>query len=295
MAEFKNSLPLRGGSMWSLSKNSKQIALEHSQMQSVILQRTAELQNLSQRLLKVQDEERRKLSRDLHDSTGQTLAALKISISFLQEHCKKDPSVTALFSDVTHFADQAIEEIRTMSYLLHPPLLDEVGFACAAEWYVEGFAKRSGVAVSLDIAPDHERLPMSMEIALFRVLQESLTNVHRHSGAGQVTVSFRRQFEQVILEVRDDGCGIPAERLVRLREASAETGVGLAGMRERMHELDGTLEMESDGHGTTMRAIVPLFAMSRPGQLEALESASAAPTEITNPASFLISQSQTCQ
>jgi signal transduction histidine kinase len=281
--------------MWSLSKNSKQIALEHSQMQSVILQRTAELQNLSQRLLKVQDEERRKLSRDLHDSTGQTLAALKISISFLQEHCKKDPSVTALFSDVTHLADQAIEEIRTMSYLLHPPLLDEVGFACAAEWYVEGFAKRSGVAVSLDIAPDHERLPMSMEIALFRVLQESLTNVHRHSGVGQVTVSFRRQFEQVILEVGDDGCGIPAERLVRLREASAETGVGLAGMRERMHELDGTLEMESGGHGTIMRAIVPLFAMSRPGQLEALESASAAPTEITNPASFLISQSQTCQ
>jgi len=281
--------------MWSLSKNSKQIALEHSQMQSVILQRTAELQNLSQRLLKVQDEERRKLSRDLHDSTGQTLAALKISISFLQEHCKKDPSVTALFSDVTHLADQAIEEIRTMSYLLHPPLLDEVGFACAAEWYVEGFAKRSGVAVSLDIAPDHERLPMSMEIALFRVLQESLTNVHRHSGAGQVTVSFRRQFEQVILEVRDDGCGIPAERLLRLREASAETGVGLAGMRERMHELDGTLEMESDGHGATMRAIVPLFATSRPGSLGALESASSAPTEITDPMSFLIAHSQTCQ
>jgi signal transduction histidine kinase len=136
---------------------------------------------------------------------------------------------------------------------------------------------------------------MSMEIALFRVLQESLTNVHRHSGAGQVTVSFRRQFEQVILEVRDDGCGIPAERLLRLREASAETGVGLAGMRERMHELDGTLEMESDGHGTTMRAIVPLFATSRPGSLGALESASSAPTEITNPMSFLIAHSQTCQ
>ena len=272
--------------MWALSKNSKQMALEHSQMQSVILQRTAELQNLSQRLLKVQDEERRKLSRDLHDSAGQTLAALRISISLLEQKWKEEPSKMALFSDASKLADQAIEEIRTMSYLLHPPLLDEVGFACAAEWYIQGFAKRSGVNVSLDIAADLPRLPMSIEVALFRVLQESLTNVHRHSGATKVTVCFRRQFEQIILEVRDNGCGIPAERLVRLREASAETGVGLAGMRERMNELNGKLEMESDGHGTTMRAIVPLFAMSRPaenqtnredcasGQLGALESAS---------------------
>src|SRR6202140_434206 len=161
-------------------------------MQSVILQRTAELQNLSQRLLKVQDEERRKLSRDLHDSTGQTLAALKISISFLQEHCRKDPSVTALFSDVTHLADQAIEEIRTMSYLLHPPLLDEVGFACAAEWYIDGFAKRSGVKATMNFAPTPERLPIGIEVALFRVLQESLTNVHRHSRATEVEVNFQR-------------------------------------------------------------------------------------------------------
>jgi signal transduction histidine kinase len=281
--------------MWTLSKNSKQMALEHSQMQSVILQRTAEVQNLSQRLLKVQDEERRKLSRDLHDSAGQTLAALKMSISLLQRHCNKNPSVMALFSDAAKLSDQAIEEIRTMSYLLHPPLLDEVGFACAAEWYIEGFAKRSGLGVSLDIAPDHERLPMNIEIALFRVLQESLTNVNRHSGAGQVTVSFLRQFDQVILEVRDDGCGIPAERLVQLREASAKMGVGLAGMRERMHELNGKLDMESDGHGTTMRAIVPLFETSRPGQLGALEAVSSARPEITSPASPLISHNQTCQ
>jgi len=281
--------------MWALSKNSKQMALEHSQMQSVILQRTAELQILSQRLLKVQDEERRKLSRDLHDSTGQTLAALKISISFLQEHCKSGPSVLALFSEVTQLADQAIEEIRTMSYLLHPPLLDEVGFACAAEWFIQGFAKRSGVTLTLDIAHDHRRLPMSLEIALFRVLQESLTNVQRHSGAAQVNVCFRHQLEEVILEVRDNGCGIPEERLVRLRNASAETGVGLAGMRERMHELNGRLEMESDGHGTTMRAVVPLFAMSRPGQFGAPESESSARPEIaslTSPLTFHSRMSQ---
>ncbi len=244
--------------MWTLSRNSKQIAFEHSQMQSAILQRTAELQSLCQRLLKVQDEERRKLSRELHDSTGQTLAALKISVSFLEEHYKKDPSVALLFSDVTRLADQAIDEIRTTSYLLHPPLLDEVGFACAAEWYVEGFAKRSRVNVEWDIATVHERLPIGIEIALFRVLQESLTNVHRHSGASNVRVCFQRQLEKITLEIKDDGCGIPAERLDRLRETSAETGVGLAGMRERMNELNGKLEIESDGHGTTMRAIVPL-------------------------------------
>jgi signal transduction histidine kinase len=246
--------------MWALSKQSRQMALEHSQMQSVILQRTAELQNLSLRLLKVQDEERRKLSRDLHDSTGQTLAALKIAVSFLQLSIKDDPSKMALVSDVADLADRAIEELRTMAYLLHPPLLDEVGFACAAEWYIEGFAKRSGVNVSMEIATHHERMPRSMETALFRVLQESLTNVHRHSKAAHVTVCFRHQFEKVILEIRDDGCGIEGERLVRLRETSAETGVGLAGMRERMNELNGTLEMESEGRGTTIRAVVPLRA-----------------------------------
>jgi len=253
--------------MWPLSKHSRQMVLEHSQLQSVILQRTAELQRLSQRLLKVQDEEKRKLSRDLHDSTGQTLAALKISISFLEEHCKQNPSTMLLASEVAALADQAIEEIRTMSYLLHPPLLDEVGFACAAEWYVEGFAKRTGVKVTLDIATAQERLPIGIEIALFRVLQESLTNVHRHSGASEVSVCFNPHLEKIVLEIRDDGSGITADQLVRLREARAETGVGLAGMRERMNELNGKLEIESDGHGTTMRAIVPRSATTLSGRL----------------------------
>jgi signal transduction histidine kinase len=255
--------------MWALSKHARQMALEHSQLQEVILQRTAELQNLSQRLLKVQDEERRRLSRDLHDSTGQTLAALKINISFLQESCKQNPSKMALVSEAAELTDQAIEEIRTMSYLLHPPLLDEVGFGCAAEWYIEGFAKRSGVTVSLDIATEQERLPTSVEIVLFRILQESLTNVHRHSGATQVSVSFQHQYqlETMALEIRDNGRGITAERLNRLREASSETGVGLAGMRERLNELKGELQIESDGHGTTLRAIVPRPARARSDQL----------------------------
>jgi len=246
--------------MWN--SKFKEMALSHAQLESVILERTAELQILSQRLLKVQDDERRKLARDLHDSTGQTLAALKISVSFLQEKCQEDSNIMAIVSDVAQLADRAIEEIRTMSYLLHPPLLDEIGFACAAEWFIEGFAKRSGIDVSADLASDDKRLPMNIEIALFRVLQESLTNVHRHSGASEASVSFRRQPNAAILEVRDFGSGIPAERLVRLRETSAETGVGLAGMRERLNELNGHLEIDSDDQGTVLRAIVPLFAVS---------------------------------
>jgi|SRR5580704_3213148 two-component system NarL family sensor kinase len=254
--------------MWTLSKHHRQLAVAHSQLESVIVERTAELQHLSQRLLQVQDEERRKLSRDLHDSTGQTLATLRISVSLLQENCKQDPSTRALVLDVAVLADQAIADIRTMTYLLHPPLLDEVGFACAAEWYVEGFAKRSGINVNAAIDDSRKRrLPKRMEVVLFRVLQESLTNVHRHSGASQVSVSFQHNPETVILEIRDFGRGIPAAQLDRLRQASAQGGVGLAGMRERLHELNGKLEMESDDHGTSVRAVVPLYPVHASVQL----------------------------
>ena len=244
----------------------KHLRLSHaySELETLTAERTAELKQLTQRLLNVQDEERRKLARDLHDSTGQTLAALKINLSLLQENCKDAPATLAMVSDVAQLADQAIEEIRTMSYLLYPPLLDEVGFASAAEWYIEGFAKRSGINVTAEIAPSQRRLPKNVEIALFRVLQESLTNVHRHSGASDATIHFQHEGDAVILEIRDFGKGIPEERLRLLHGVSAETGVGLAGMRERLHELQGTLEIESDDRGTNMRATVPLFATSHP-------------------------------
>jgi signal transduction histidine kinase len=141
--------------------------------------------------------------------------------------------------------------------------LDEVGFTCAAEWYIEGFAKRSGISVRADIGHSCARLPKNVEIALFRVLQESLTNVHRHSGASDASIHFQHEADGVILEIRDFGKGIPEERLRLLHGVSAEIGVGLAGMRERLHELNGTLEIESDDRGTNIQVTVPLYAMSR--------------------------------
>jgi two-component system, NarL family, sensor kinase len=245
--------------MWSFSKRTRQMSLSHAELEGTIVERTEEVQNLSQRLLRVQDEERRRLARDLHDSTGQTLTALKISVSLLQEDCKLCPSSLMSVSEIVALADQAINEIRTMSYLLHPPLLDEVGFRSAAEWYVEGFSKRSGIEVTFDFAAEYQRLPVAVETALFRILQESLTNVHRHSKAKQARVRYLRQREYTILEIRDFGCGIAAERLAGLREVNGETGIGLAGMRERLNELNGRLELESDEHGTSIRAIVPLL------------------------------------
>lgn len=244
--------------MWILSKSLKKSVLSHSQLESLVSQRTIALQNLTQRLLKVQDEERRRVARDLHDSTGQTLAALKMSIAVLEERLRQKQCTSDVLSDIAALADQAIQEIRTTSYLLHPPLLDEAGFNSAAQWYVDGFGKRSGIKVSLDLAGKRERLPITIETALFRVLQESLTNVHRHSGALEVSIRFQYQAETVLLEIRDRGCGMTRERLTRLREANSETGVGLAGMRERLTELNGRLEIESDCHGTSLRAIVPL-------------------------------------
>ena len=151
-----------------------------------------------------------------------------------------------------------------MSYLLHPPLLDEVGFNAAAEWYVEGFAKRSGIKAKLDFAKESGRLPIAIETALFRVLQESLTNVHRYSGSSEVNIHFQRQAATVILEVADCGRGIAPDLLRRLSEGCADTGVGLAGMRERIRELNGNLEITSNGSGTSLRAIVPLFVKEQP-------------------------------
>ena len=165
--------------------------------------------------------------------------------------------------ECTQLLDRCISETRTISYLLHPPLLNEAGFASAARWYVDGFAQRSRIKVNLYLPPDSARLPQRVEMALFRVLQESLTNVHRHANTSAVDIHLERNIEAVAMEVKDYGRGIPPEELQRLQEPSSIGSVGLAGMRERVHELAGRLDIRSDHCGTVVSVTIPVPCTER--------------------------------
>src|SRR5580704_1059270 len=220
-------------------------------------QKTEEkLRELSLGVLRIQDEERRRVARDLHDTVGQTLTALKITLSTLENAVVRHPQTTDYFSELNGLADQALREIRTTSYLLHPPLLDESGFAAAAAWYIDGFNKRSPIQVKLQL-PEGTRLPGSVEIVLFRVLQESLTNITKHAGSATVDVLVELDQNTISLSVRDYGSGISAERLAAMNGSGSDVGVGIAGMRERLKELGGRLEIESDSTGTLLKASIP--------------------------------------
>jgi signal transduction histidine kinase len=224
----------------------------------VTARRNAEgaIRRLSGRLLNLQDQERRRIARELHDSLGQYLAGLKMTVELLAQPNTRDKA--ALFVECSDILERCISETRTLSHLLHPPLLDEAGFASAAKWFVHGFSQRSGIPVTFDLEPNFPRLPETIEIALFRVLQESLTNVHRHSRAGGAEIHVDLQPHEVTLEVTDRGCGIPAHVLTPIKRNGTQSGVGLAGMRERVNELGGRLEIDSSGQGTTIRVTLPL-------------------------------------
>jgi signal transduction histidine kinase len=212
---------------------------------------------LSARILELQDSERRKVARELHDSVGQYLTGLKINLEQLLMTNPNMDSVNAkLLSDTVELADHTITEVRTISHLLHPPLLDELGLASAARWYAEGFAQRSGLRVNFEPDEIASRLPKEVELSLFRVLQESLTNVHRHANAKSIDISLICRDGRAILSIQDDGRGIPREVLSRFRSGLA-SGVGLAGMRERIAELEGVLDVEAKGKGTIVRAVIP--------------------------------------
>jgi signal transduction histidine kinase len=216
------------------------------------------LRELWLQLSQVQDEERRRLARELHDSTGQKLAALSMTVGLLQDATTAPGRKTEkMFADCLAMIEQCAQEIRTLSYLLHPPLLDELGLAAAIGDYVEGFSKRSGVQVALDAPPDLERLPPEAELALFRVMQESLGNIHRHAGASAVRIHLACDAEQVTLEVSDEGRGMSAETIRAIETVSGAVGVGIAGMRERLRLLGGRLEIKSGKCGTTVLAIIP--------------------------------------
>jgi signal transduction histidine kinase len=232
----------------------------HDALESLVEQRTAALRRLSARLLRVQDEERRRIARELHDSLGQYLTAAKINLDVLA----RTSGDGAYLREAQQLIDRAISDTRTLSHLLHPPLLDEAGFISAARWYVEGFGKRSGIQTSLEIPDGFDRLPSEVETALFRILQEALTNVHRHSGSRSVEVRLTRDSTFVVLAIQDHGKGIPQDALDRFKKTGTNVGVGLAGMRERIKELGGTFQLESSPKGTLLKAIVPIVFAERP-------------------------------
>lgn len=232
---------------------------------------------LSGRILSLQDDERRRIARELHDSLGQYLVSLKVNLDLLSNSIT-EAKESALVSECIRAAEECLSETRTISHLLHPPLLDEAGLISAARWYIEGFAERSGLRVSLEMPPDLGRLDHEIEITLFRILQEGLTNVHRHSAGSMVRVLLQADAEQVQFQISDNGQGIPAERLHRIREDGSAAGVGLAGMRERVRELGGSLAIHSGVSGTTITVTIPARQPARSSEhsRDSIHGASAA-------------------
>jgi signal transduction histidine kinase len=249
------------------------------------------VRRLSGRLLKVQDEERRRIARELHDSLGQLLTSVKMNLDHLVSHPPGAALQQEMIETCIALAQQGINETRTMSYLLHPPLLDEFGFASAAKWYVDGFAQRSKIDVKLDIDADFGRMPEEIELALFRVLQESLTNIHRHSGSSTAEIKVEKTPRDVSLRVTDHGRGIRAELLEKFRRTRGSTGVGLGGMRERVDELGGVFELKSEPHCTVLHVVIPLREKERPN--EKTSSPSRAPESLASQPSSASGESGT--
>jgi Signal transduction histidine kinase len=219
--------------------------------------RTLEVQLLSRQLLQAQDEERRRISRELHDSTGQLLVALTMNLFRLKsELLSSNTEAKVVIDDTVSVVEEMSRQLRTMSYLLHPPLLDEAGLASALKWYVDGFATRSAVEVSLELPPELGRLPQQLEITLFRLVQESLTNIHRHSGSRTAAIRINRDEHNVCLEVLDEGKGFTATEITG--EETIRPGVGILGMKERVHRFGGAIEISSGATGTRLKATLPI-------------------------------------
>lgn len=215
------------------------------------------LRELSACLMRLQDEERRRIARELHDSTGQNIAALKLNLSRLKR-AQLGPDLESVVADSVMLADRMLIEIRTLSHLLHPPLLDELGLASAIRAYVDGFRKRSRTAVHLDVPENLGRHAPELETAIFRIIQEGLTNIYRHSGSTQCWITMRLERDTLQLELRDDGTGLQQETLEDLEKGAPAFGVGLSGMQERTRQLRGHLDIKSTGSGCIVRCVFPV-------------------------------------
>jgi len=224
------------------------------------------------RLMKAQDEEQRRIARELHDSAGQTLAVLGMNLAQLVRRAEGvAPELAREGKEIEAMVQQLHREIRTTSYLLHPPLLDESGLASALNWYVEGLAERSDVVITLDVADNVGRLPSDMELAIFRLVQECLTNIHRHSGSKTALIRVVCEGEIVRTEVRDHGKGISPERLLDIQ--SRGSGVGIRGIRERIRQFHGEMKIESHGSGTSVIVSIPMPKEARSADSEPLQTA----------------------
>jgi signal transduction histidine kinase len=218
------------------------------------------LRELSSRLLHVQDEERRRIARELHDSTGQVLALLSMNLSALEDEAKKiNTEIGKAISENVEIVNQVSEELRTISYLLHPPLLDEMGLLSALRWFAEGFEERSGIKVNLQLDSEFGRVSRDLETAIFRVVQESLTNIHRHADSATATIRLAQSGDRVALQVEDTGKGIVPEKLCEITSVGLP-GVGLRGIRERIENFHGSFEISSNEKGTCIRVAIPIGA-----------------------------------
>ncbi len=222
-----------------------------------ILQQSDQLQELSGRLMFAQDEERRRIARELHDSAGQNLAALGMSLTRIERDAKREPArLSESIKDAQDLIQNLTQEIRTTSYLLHPPMLDENGLLSALRWYIDGLTERSGLNIELNIQEDLGRLTPEVELAIFRLVQECLTNIHRHSGSKTATIRVVRESDKIRAEVQDRGKGISQDRLAEVQ--SRGVGVGLRGMRERVRQSRGELIISSNPLGTKIIATFPI-------------------------------------
>ncbi|GAC1703311.1 MAG: hypothetical protein NVS9B4_11080 [Candidatus Acidiferrum sp.] len=241
---------------------------ELEEKNKVLQEQAKTVRELSGRLLRSQDEERRRIAREMHDGVGQVVAAVAMNIpTIAKEKDKLSPDAARSLEEIGAMVQEISAEIRTVSYLLHPPLLDEVGLESALRWYVEGFAERSKIGVALELSSDLGRLSQDQELALFRVVQECLTNIHRHSGSSTATVRLSRNDKEARLEVKDDGKGMSGKTQSEISSGESR-GVGLRGMRERVRQIGGALEVQSNGDGTLVTVALPLSSSANAAKVE---------------------------
>lgn len=272
LAEFTTSAILQIHALHFESQGRKQAEIEaaagralaesmrsaQSNLEELVKSRTSELRKLSAQLIASQDEERRRIARDLHDSTGQKLTSLKMDLARVRGQVSSIQEGASGLAECLSLTSEISDEIRTLSYVLHPPMLDERGLISAIQFYVEGINKRQALEVRVDVVSAPGRLAETVEIALFRVVQAALANVHLHSGSKSATIRIARDGEKLILEIIDGGHGFTLENLKEGASTMRESGVGLLGIKERLELIGGRLEIETGKQGTIVRGVIPI-------------------------------------